>query len=165
MRVLTAQLNHARRLMHSDQAWLWLVEVESASPGKFFRLAGVGRHVVAEGQVWQACSLKVDAPQESSDGSIGEGSITIPNVSRLPLAFVEDGDLIGQPLRLILAHESDLTVLAISWSVLILRARIDARAAIFDIGSPAEVERVPSRIMDRRAFPQLLSTGRRRLGS
>lgn len=165
MRTLSAQIEQARRLIHSDQAWIWLVEIESVDSGKYFRLAGAGTHITADGKLWQACSLDVQPPSESGDGSSGEGSITIPNVSRLPIAFVEDGDLLGQPLTLTLAHESvfgDL-VGCPSWRLKVLRSRIDAAAAIFEVGSPGEVERIPSRVMDRRAFPQLLPTGRRRL--
>lgn len=167
MRTLSAQIEAARRLIHGDGAWLWLVEVESVESGKRFRLAGAGQHVTANSKLWQACSLKVDPPTESGDGAIGDASITIPNVSRIPLAFVEDGDLLGQPITLMLAHESAFTDLVgcPSWRLLILRCRIDASAAVFGCGSAAEVERVPSRVMDRRAFPQLLPTGRRRLAT
>lgn len=166
MRPLSAQIEAARRLMHTDQAWIWLVEIESVESGKHFRLAGVGTHVTAASKVWQACSLRIEPPSESDDGAIGEASVTVPNVSRLPLAFVEEGDLLGQPIRIYLAHESHLSTLTgvVSWETRILRARIDAKAAIFECGSPAEVEQIPSRVMDRRAFPQLLSTGARRLG-
>lgn len=167
MRTLSAQIEQARRLIHGDQAWVWLVEIESVEPGKHFRLAGAGAHITAAEKLWQACSLDVSPPAESGDGSIGEATITLPNVSRLPIAFVEDGDLLGRPITLTLAHESAFEDLVgcPSWRLLVLRCRIDAMAAVFECGAPAEVERIPSRVMDRRAFPQLLPTGRRRLAT
>lgn len=165
MRAMSSPLQIARRVLFQDKAWLFFVEIP-APGGAFFRLVRSSRHTEADGKVWQAASIEIGLPAEDAEGSLGELSLAVPNVSRLPITYVEvDGYPLGRTLTVWLQHESSLSAFepSLSWSHVVLRARADERALVLDCGHPAEVQRVPSRRFDRVRFPQLLPVGGFRL--
>jgi hypothetical protein len=145
--------------------WFMFVEIPTADGTSAFRLTSNNTHTVYGAFVWTAASMRIDLPDESIDGSLGSGSIEISNVSRIPLALVEQpangsqfGELLGQRVTIYLAPESALQTInpATSWSLLITDVVADAKVLKIEAGPPPESMKIPSRIYTRETFPQLL---------
>lgn len=159
-RTLTSPLQVARHVLASSTAWLLFVEIPrtSGAGGGTFRLVRASKHVTANGHIWQACPMEIVLPEEDAEGTLGAATIRLPNVSRLPMAYLESGELLGQIATVWLQHESSLTtfVPALSWKNLVVRGKARERGASLECGHPAQTQRLPSRIFDRDRFPQLL---------
>lgn len=162
MRTVPSGLYTARALLASDQAWLTFVEVPRKAGG-FYRLVDNTRHVQsADGRVWQAASILVELPDEEPDGSQTDLSLTIPNVSRLPMAAVEaEGELLGQVVKVWMAHQSNAFAFSdgLAWQHRIVRVRADESAMTVECGPPDVGLLAPSERFDRRQFPGLLPAG------
>lgn len=162
-RTLTTPLQVARQVIASNKAWLFFVAIAIKSPpgpaNSFFRFVANPKHVRANGKLWQAASITVELPAEELDGSLGSLKIEVPNVSRLPIAYVEADDyLLGQDLTVYLQHETSLTTfeLSLSWRHTILRCAATERKLTIECGHPADVLQVPMGVYDRLAYPGLL---------
>lgn len=161
MRTMSSALQIARRVLQQDKAWLFFVELEAA-PGSFFRLVKSRRATEADGKVWQPASIEIELPGEDADGSLGELAITLPNVSRVPMAYVEvDHLILGADVTVYLQHEQSLAAFepSLSWEHVVLSARATERSMRLQCGHPAEIHRVPRVRFERGTFPQLLPAG------
>jgi hypothetical protein len=158
-RTVTSPLQIARNILAQGKGFFLFVEVPSVSGG-FFRLVRNNRPLSADGKVWQAAEMGITIPEETADGSLGQLAITIPNVSRVPLALIESGDILGQDLTLWLQHENTFSafVPGLSWQHRAVKASGNERIAI-TCGHPAGLLRVPFPVYDRTEFPQLLPGG------
>jgi len=160
-RPFTSALHIARHLLMSGEAWLMFVQV-ARKAGGFFRLVGSARHVVADGKVWQAAGLKLELPGEEAEGSLGDGSITLADVSRLALGMVEvGGELIGQEITVWVQHESTFASFDPAMSYQMVAKGVAASGASLSVecGSPEEVGTFPLGEFTRQDFPGLLPTG------
>lgn len=160
-RQISNTLQVIRHVLNTDKAWMFLIEVPRKAGG-FYRLARSSRHETFAGKVWQAASIEITLPDEMADGALGEGSITIPNVSRLPLAAVEvDDELLGQTVTLYLANEAERAALPMGLKFTMVCKAVNANEATMTLecGHPAQLARVPSRMFDRTRFKQLRPTG------
>lgn len=156
-RELTSSIAAARNALWGAGAWVWLVEIASVTGG-FFRLCSGREHVTAGGKVYQAGIAEVSIPAEDVESPVGEATIVVPNVDRVPFAYVDTlGDLLGQPATIRIAHTEDLDNLAagLVWRFKVLRARANALRLELTVGHAAEIESVPSVRFNRRDFPQL----------
>lgn len=155
---MSTPLHVARHLLAQGQAWLLFIEIPLFSGGSF-RLVRNTRHVQANGYIWQAASMVIDLPAEEADGSLGSLAISVPNVSRLPISYVEVSDeLLGAEMTCQLAHEGNMATFepGLSWRHLITTAVATEQALRIESQHPAAITRVPSRIFDRTVFRQLL---------
>jgi hypothetical protein len=167
-REITGPLRIARDLVMGGDAWIMLVEIPRRAGG-LFRLAGAANHVRAGGVAWQACSLAIELPAEELGGSLGSISIEMPNVSRIPLAYVElddasgRGELVGAVVTCWLwspAMGPDAALpKGLSWSHRVLSAVADRQTVKLECGHPAATERVPKGVMSRDLFPALQGVG------
>lgn len=159
-RPLSSPLHVARHLLMSDKAWLLFVEAPRVAGG-FWRLVRNNRNLSANGAKWHAAEMSIELPAEDAEGSLGRASVTISNVSRLPMAAIEGSELLGQMVTFYLQHEANLATFdpSLGWSQLILSADVTERAARLECGHPAQVARVPSRVFTRKDFPGLLPVG------
>lgn len=157
MRSISSALHTARHILSQDKGWLLFVEVASVAGGAF-RLVQNTRNLAANGLVWQATELAIAIPDEESDVSLGDLSIAVPNVSRLAVAYLENGDIIGQKATAWLAHEGSLASFsqALSWTHTVKAARVTETVATFICGHPASLLRVPGPVYDRGRFRQLV---------
>lgn len=163
MRNISSALQVARNVLHSSDAFLFCVEVPCVAGG-FYRLVKNSRHLTVGSKTFSAASIEINIPDEVSDGSLSEGSITIPNVSRLPMAAVEiDGELRGQTITWWLVSTADVSALpaGLSWRQTILTAIATERTMTLECGHAANIRKVPGRIFDRTKFRQLLPVGGR----
>lgn len=160
-RPMSTMLQVIRHVLHTDKAWIFLIEIPRKAGG-FYRLARSSRHVTFGGKVWQAAAIEITLPDEAGDGSLGEGSISIPNVSRLPLATVEvDNELLGQDVTLYLVNEAETASLPEGLKFTLKGKAVTANEQVLTLecGHPAQLQRVPSRMFDRTRFKQLRPTG------
>lgn len=159
-RPISSPLQIARMMLASGQAWLLFVEIP-ASGGGYFRLVKNSRHVQADGKIWQAAAIAIELPEEQADGALGEMSLTIPNVSRLPGLLIEQGEILGRDIQVWLQHESALTSFDgnLTWKHRVLKADVDEGAVRVTAGHPAGFLRIPKGVYTRVEFPQLLATG------
>lgn len=162
---ISGPLAAARMVMNDDQAWCLLVEVPRSAEagGGFFRLTTNARHMLADSKTWQAAGLKVTLPSEQGDGSQGRAGFTLSNVSRVPGAYIERGELLGQDVTLYVYHESMAGTLdqAASWKQRILTATVNEKEVTLACGMPAATMQVPARRFTRARFRTLLAGGRR----
>jgi hypothetical protein len=159
MRTFTSPIQVARLALMQDRAWLLFVEVPTKSGG-FFRIVRSKRHQVQDGKLWQACELGVELPEEDAQGTLGEMELTIPNVSRLPMSYLEiDGELLGQRVSVWLALEGQPFSPAGKWEHVALSGSARERTVRIRCGHPAESSQVPTRRFDRQNFPSLLPAG------
>lgn len=146
-----------------DKAWLLFVKIPLKN-GSFFRLVRSKRHIHADGVDWQSCPIEIQFPSEEVEGSLGRLVIGVPNVSRMPIAYVEidddngEGEILAATIECWLAHESSLATLpaGISWKHVALAVDADAKWARIDCGHPAGIGRGPRARFDRAKFPQML---------
>lgn len=140
------------------------VEIPTRAGG-FYRLVKNNTHVPFNGLVWTATSMSIELPEENQDGRVAGVQIAIPNVSRIPLALVDQpagdsqfGELLGQLMTCYLANESHLASAtnAVTWRSRITDITATAEVLSVSAGAPDGVARVPSRVYDREQFPQLL---------
>lgn len=110
-RTATSALYLARARVSSREGWRLFVEIPSTVSGSF-RLVDDNRHCEADGKVWQAAGIVLSLPEEELEGTLGEVRLSIPNISRLPLAHVETGDILGQSLTAWIAHSANLASFA-----------------------------------------------------
>jgi hypothetical protein len=166
-RQITSPLHIARHLLMSDSAWLLFVEIPTSGEG-FFRLVRNGRHLAANGVTWQACSLEIELPAEDAEGSLGQLVVSLPNVSRIPMAYVElddpatgRGEILGYPITCWLQHQSALAVFdpALSWRHTAVAAEASETVMKLECHHPAGAQRAPGRVFTRAEFPQLLAVG------
>lgn len=165
-RPITNAIRAAAHLVDTDQAWLWLAEISSKTPGKYFRLTSVSKAVTVASKVFQSGLVRVEVPGEELEGELGDAKLVVPAVGGVAMAYVEsEGDLIGQSVTLTLAHESDLSTLAtgVAWSMTILDAEYRAPLLSAACGHRAVFQRIPGPVFDRVRFPQLVR-GRWRSG-
>lgn len=160
-RALTSAVMVARSILSDAQGWFMFVEIER-SDGSFYRLVDNNRHLEADGKVWQAASIKLGMPEENIDGTLGQLTLTIPNVSRLPMAAVElDDELLGQVVRVWFAHESFLDTFdpALLWVHEGAKVKANAAELTLTCGHPSAGKRIPAVRFTRANFPQLLPQG------
>jgi hypothetical protein len=148
--------------MAQNLGFTMFVEIPSTGGG-YFRLVRGNRHVSADGKVWQAAGMEISIPEESAEGSLGELSLGVSNVSRVPLAMVETGDILGQTFTLWLQHQSNFAafVPGLSWTHVAVRAVASDKALVVTCGHPAGLLKVPFPVFDRTRFRQLLPQGGR----
>jgi len=162
-RTLTSPLQVARLALFSDQAWLLYVEITRAAGG-YFRLVRSQRHqTTTDGRVWQACAIDIVLPEEDAEGSLGDLRLTLPNVSRVPGAYIENGDILNQRVTCYLGLEGQALSPALSWTHRVGAARVRARTVTLTCDHPANQQTVPRGRFDRQSFPELLPQGRIRL--
>lgn len=159
-RTLTTSLHAARHAIAQASGWLWFAEIQRFAGG-YYRLVSASRHVQADGKVWQAAGFTVQVAEERSDSSAAEMTLTLPNVSRLPLAVVEvEDEIVGANLTLWLQHESALATFApgASWRHRVLSVTADEEVMTLACGRPGP-KRVPGVRFTRAKFPQLRPEG------
>lgn len=159
-RTITSPLHAARLALMSDAAWLLYVQI-GRKAGGYFRLVKSERHqTTTDGRVWQAASLDIVLPEEDAEGTLGDLKVTLPNVSRIAVAYLEQGDIIGQTLTCTLGLAGQPLLAALTWQHLISGAKVRARTCVLACDHPANVQQVPRGVFDRASFPQLLPQGR-----
>lgn len=160
-RPLTNPLQIARLALRDEHAWLFFVEIPTTSGG-FYRLVRNSEHVDGNGFRWQAASIDVDLPAEDDSGTLGEMTLSIPNVSRVPMALVETaGELLGQTVTCWVQTTGNVEAFddAASWQHVITSVEADEKSLRCTGGHPAADQRVPSQLIDRTRFPGLRSVG------
>ena len=158
-RSLLSSIKAARMMLSDPGAWLYFFEVPKRDGGSYYRLVDNPRHITADGKVWQAARVIFGPPDESGDGEASDGTITISNVSRIPMRAVEvEDEVLGQIVRVWLAHESTFlaTFPPVMWELKAVKATANERTLTLTCGDPAGM-RIPSRRYTRAVFPQLLA--------
>lgn len=162
MRAISNPLLMARMLLAQNAGWMMFMEIPKKSGTAWYRLVQSSRHVNANAKVWQAASMKIEIPEESTDGDLGQLVVTIGDVSRLALAAVEvENEILGQEVTVWLQHTSNLATFdpALTWTHKALSVDGTPMGIVVTCGHPARIVRVPSRRYTRKSFPQLLPQG------
>lgn len=157
-RGLISSMRAARQMLSDPGAWLYFFEIPKADGVSFYRLVDNPRHIEADGKVWQAATVIFGAPDESGEGDADDGTLTVSNVSRIPMRAIEvDGEVLGQTIRVWLAHESTFTgeFPEAMWELKAKMVTANERTLTVTCGDPA-AKRIPSRRYSRASFPQLL---------
>lgn len=160
-RAVTSPLQIARHVLAQANGWFLFVEVPSVlSPGAFYRLVRNTHPIAANGVTWQAANVEITLPEENASGDLGDLKISLPNESRLPIALIEAGDILGQQIRVFLQPTEAFAAFVpdLSWVHTAVRANATDAAVTVECGHPAELLRVPFPVFDRRRFKQLLRT-------
>jgi hypothetical protein len=157
-RAISSELHIARNVLRQETGWLMFLEVALHS-GQEIRLVHNARHMQADGRTWQAAEIGLEIPGEDAEGSLGELTFSVSNVSREPLRLVEvEDELLGCEVVAWLQHAANLDGFepALSWRHTILEAEIGELVASFKAGHAAELQKVPGPLYTRQRFPQLL---------
>jgi hypothetical protein len=166
-RALSTPLQQARLLLASSAAWLLFAEIPTYTGG-YFRVVRNTRNLFAGGVLWQAAELEIELPDEDAEGTLGSMRVSVPNVSRIPMAYLELGsvggpgyEFLGQTVDVWLTTEDNLATLpeALRWSHLIVAGEATEETFTLECGHAAAGLVVPGRRMTRRQFPQLLPSG------
>jgi hypothetical protein len=150
-----------RQVLAQAGAWLTFVEIPLKSMGTL-RVVDDTRARLAAGKWWQACPIKVpEFRSQSTEGSLSQLTITLPNVSRTAAAFLEAGELQGRTLSMWLQMEewvdrsggTEDFVEALAERHTILSAQMDEKSVTLTCGHPASQGRVPRRVFDKTVAP------------
>lgn len=158
-RPMASELHVARNILRQERGWLEFIEV-SLHGGDSIRLVRSDRHVFADDRTWQAASVSIERSPEDSEGTLGELSFSVSNVSREPLRLVEvEDELLGCEVIVWYQHAARLEAFepSLSWRHLIVDAEISELTAKFTAGHASDGHRVPGPVYTRQAFPQLLA--------
>ncbi|MGH7132696.1 MAG: hypothetical protein ACREJO_12190 [Phycisphaerales bacterium] len=141
---------------------MFLVEIPALTVG-IFRLVRSSHHLEVGGHWWQAASINIELPAEDAEGSLGELAVSIPNTSRVPMAYCESPDISeihGRVMTCSLWNtglDPDAGVLdVLSWPARILKTVATAKAVRLECGHPAQTARAPGPVFGRDRFPGLL---------
>ena len=165
-RSFTPALHALRKILHSGQGWLLFVRIE-LDDGNQIRLVRDVKHRQLGGANiwWQACEIGLDALEEDVGGGAPRMSVTIPNVSRVPLTALElTGEPLGRKLSLILAHETETADPwpainpQLTWTMRIATAGVDALACTLESGNNAGLRDVPGPVFSRQRFASLIAS-------
>lgn len=167
-RDLPTSLMQIRALLADEGCWFFFVEIARKAGGSF-RLVDHAQHVRANGVWWQACKIEITGPSEKADGTMPQFTLTIPNVSRLPLAELELNDeLLGQRVTLAYHHQNSTGegaageepfVPGLTWSFDVLKATANMRSLTLNAGQPGNLRKVPGLRINANNFPQVLKRG------
>lgn len=160
---LPTMLNVARHVpvASSAGAWLMFVQIPLKTLGTV-RIVDDKRAWYAAGKWWQACPIVIpEWREQSTDGSLGSITMTIPNVGRIAGALLETGELQGQTLTAWFQLEAwakqssgeEPFVEALSESHLILSAAASEKSVTLTCGHPSSRARVPRRVFDGSVAP------------
>ena len=160
-RALPTALHIARNLLSSADGWVMFVEIARPGGG-YFRLCDNNRHLNGNAKVWQAASISLGLPEETMDGAMGELTLSVSNVSRIPMAYVEtQSELLGQEVKVWLAHTGSLSTFssALLWVHRGLKVVANATVMTLYCAHAGASMRIPSQRFTRANFPQLLPQG------
>lgn len=87
--------------------WLWLLEVER-DPSNVIRYTSDVRDTVFDGFTWSRRSMEVLPPETDIGGSTVSFRVSLSNVDRLIIAYIEAGEIKGQPAALYRVHADHL---------------------------------------------------------
>lgn len=109
-RPLSATAILEKNELSSDQAFVVLIEVQVPStPLTRFRLAANPTAVSWQGNTYSPAALGLSVLREDGEGGFGELEVTLGNARRDAMPYLEQYDLSGQPARLILVSQAELT--------------------------------------------------------
>lgn len=151
-------LQVARFALMSDKAWLLYVLIPRRSGGEY-RLVRSMRHQRASNKLWLASSIEIQVPDEDSEGTLGQLTLAVPNVSRIPMQLLEEKEILGQTITCWLCIEGQDLSAILSWQHTALKALAREPAVQVTCGHAAENQQVPSLRYNRVNFPQLLPQG------
>lgn len=152
------------RMLWNDGAFLVFVEIPRLRDINYYRLVRGTKHVEANGKKWQAAGITIEWPEDDSNSILNDMTVTIPNVSRVPMGEVEVyNELLGQEITVAVQHESQLTDFddALIIRHTIASVRCNEKAFTMECKHPAKGRRMPWLRFTRRAFPNLLPYGGR----
>ncbi|MGE3449639.1 MAG: hypothetical protein AB7H92_18885 [Microbacteriaceae bacterium] len=156
-RTLSNELLLARALLAQAGSWLLFAEVELLA-GQTARLVRNPVNITANGLVWQASNFALSAHEESGDGQLADLEVSVSNVSRLPIEWVEVQDaILGRYITFWIAHTDKLDTFdeSLRFVYLVKECVATDITATFRCGHPAEVSRVPAKVFTRQLFPQI----------
>ena len=166
-RTFTPSIEIARKLLASNEPWLLFVEVELRVRGpegqqRYWRLVRDTQHRVAASRVWQRSGLAITLPPEDVTGGTGDITITLPNASQIPAAYVlVDRDVLGCVVHLQWAHASSLSTFdpQLRWTARIAKVTLTEKTAVFVAKQRLPLSKGPRLRFTRSKFPQLVSRG------
>lgn len=93
-------------------AWVWLVEVQVDDTTAVRIVADYDAQVTYQGAVWYPLAAKLSDLRRDADGRVGSATITVSNVRRYFVGYLDAGKIVGRRCRLIVldvAQASDPT--------------------------------------------------------
>lgn len=150
-------LTARQQLAAAGAAWLDLFIVELA-PGQVARLVNNPVHVTCDSLVYQACNAQLPGLEEVGDGSNASFTLRMSNASGLPLAAVEQDQVLGRPVTCAIVLESELDggfIDDLTWVFTATACAARRSTIAFELGRAASLQRVPADSFRRSVFPQL----------
>ena len=159
-RSFSTLLQVATRVLHAADGFLVFVQVP-LSGGDEIRLVRNTAPVNANSAIWEPCSLAVSVPEEDAEGSLGEMSFTIPNVSLQVAAVIESGELDGALATVWIQNVRNFAAFdpAAKWTHRITEYRVREPEATFGCKHPADPIQFPIRTITRKHFARLVRDG------
>lgn len=110
MRVLTANLTSQKNTIRSDSAWVWLlrITVETTTPTILYYTNNI-KDITFDGHTWTHKNMKVGSLKADSQGNLDSWQISIENVDRILIAYLESGQLIDQPILALVVNSELLS--------------------------------------------------------
>lgn len=107
MRVLTSALVTEKNRLASESAWLTLLEVEITSSVVLYLVAHP-QAVTFDGRTYNPFPFSVEPVQTDTKGGLAEVVVNVANVDRSVGAYVEQNDLRGNRVRMLVVHSANL---------------------------------------------------------
>ena len=149
----------AKNRLSSVSGWHWLFEIEvPTDPPIRYRLTSnttqllFGASAAGGAFTYYPYPIGWQAPSENTKGSIEDATIAVGNIARELQATVENHDMVGQPVRIVLVHQDEIALggAAIDDEYQILSIETDDQAFVARIGRFNLFEiPFPSRLMLR----------------
>lgn len=100
MRVLTDPVNYAKNKVTQTDAWIYLLELQ-LDDATALRVCRYDAAVTYQGQTYRPLAFNVGDVRSSADGRIDDATLTLSNVRRYFLSFLDVAAIAGRRVRLI----------------------------------------------------------------
>lgn len=123
-----------KNLLHSTSAWVWLFELDMGS-STGFRLCAHDQNITVGGLVYVAFPMTMTAERRDIDGQLPQFEITISNVGREIVTYLEAGQVLDRTLRIKAVYSTDTATVVDFGRVTVLRAVVGTTSATLTVGS------------------------------
>lgn len=150
---LGASIIATKNLLHSTSAYVWLFELDLDGVNGF-RICAHDQNVTVGGLVYVAFPMTMTTDRRDIDGQLSSFEITISNVGRELVSYLEAGQVLDRTVRMKAVYSGDTATVLDFGRVSVLRVVCGTMSATLSVGSYILTDaKIPSRYWMRGRCP------------
>lgn len=134
MKTLSSTLSKQKNKLHTDKAWAHLFIVQITSTEALY-LTNHSEQIAYDSHLYKPFPVSVGDIVEDSKGNLSSIPLTVSNINRMMMAYMETEDaLLGNEVKIYLVNKVDTSVVINLGTYEILEASADQNVASFILG-------------------------------